>query len=61
MSFHVGRAFNNHIIEDSCICAQEKCGLVNQDIINPHCDQHAITAAKSLRQSHRAEDCPALT
>jgi len=54
---HVGRSWAGHSIEDACICDQEPCGLVSHE--NPECDQHGMKAARTLRQHHSAEKCPA--
>lgn len=54
---HFGRSFGGHKIEDTCPCAKAPCGLVETWV--PHCPQHAPTACKTIRQSHRADQCPA--
>lgn len=56
---HVGRSWTAHPLEDACPCPQEPCGLVALSKVDPECQQHAGAAAKTFRQSHRAEDCPA--
>jgi len=45
-------------LEDECPCPVEPCGLIDHDKIDPECPQHAMTAAKTFRASHPAEDCP---
>jgi hypothetical protein len=52
----MGRAWSGHEIEDACPCEQEPCGLVATP--DPECVQHS--RAKTIRQSHPAESCPAL-
>jgi len=54
--FHVGRSWSGHRIEDACRCIKTPCGLVAEE--NPDCDQHGWKAARTLRQSHRADECP---
>ncbi|MFA5053021.1 MAG: hypothetical protein WC565_03115 [Parcubacteria group bacterium] len=56
---HIGRSWSRHDLEDACPCPQEACGLVAMSRIEPDCPQHAIQAAKTIRQSHDAKDCPA--
>lgn len=56
-SWHHGRAWTGHEVEDACPCPQEACGLVSTP--DPDCPEHALVAAKSIRQSHTAENCPA--
>lgn len=55
-AFHIGRSFTGHPLEDECPCHQAECGLV--DIVDKDCTEHPIGAMKTLRQVHRAEDCP---
>lgn len=57
---HLGRAFTGHTLEDDCPCPQAACGLIIQATIDPDCEQHAWTHAKSMRQSHTAGSCPAV-
>lgn len=56
LTWHAGRAWSGHEIEDACPCPQEPCGLVSTP--DPDCVQHSRT--KTIRQSHRADQCPAL-
>lgn len=55
---HLGRAFTGHQAEDDCSCPKAACGLIIQATINPACEQHAWSHAKSMRQSHPAHACP---
>lgn len=55
---HIGRSWVGHPIEDECPCPQEPCGLIDYMKIDPKCPQHAITAGKTIRQTHWAEECP---
>jgi hypothetical protein len=57
---HIGRSFTGTALEDTCPCPKAPCGLVVQDTIDPACEQHAWTHAKSMRQSHTAGSCPAV-
>lgn len=56
--WHVGRSWTGHPLEDICPCPQEPCGLIDSAKASPDCDQHPWRRAKSMRQGHRAEDCP---
>lgn len=56
--WHVGRSWTGHPIEDECPCPKEPCGLIDSAKSVDECGQHPSRRAKSIRQSHRAEDCP---
>lgn len=56
---HIGRSWDSTHLEDSCPCPKTACGLVARDRVNPLCSQHPPGACKTIRQSHRAADCPA--
>lgn len=56
---HVGRSWSGHWMEDECPCPQEACGLVQMKNADPRCMQHAGTGAKTMRQIHSPEKCPA--
>lgn len=55
---HVGRAWAGHSIEDECPCLQQLCGLVDYGLAHPDCEHHPASRMKSMRQGHRAKDCP---
>lgn len=55
---HVGRAWHGHDIEDTCPCPQEPCGLVDPGRADPECQHHPVGRAKSIRQGHKASECP---
>lgn len=55
---HIGRSWAGHDLEDDCPCPKAPCGLVVQETVAEECDQHPIQAAKTMRQSHRADQCP---
>lgn len=58
---HIGRAWVATEIEASCPCEQLACGLVSLNAAEAiQCAQHGAAAAKTMRQGHRAIDCPAL-
>lgn len=59
MSTHAGRSWSGTEIEDTCPCPKEACGLVDLFRADPGCPDHWWERAKSMRQGHRAEDCPA--
>ncbi|WP_225637396.1 hypothetical protein [Streptomyces solaniscabiei] len=60
---HIGRTFPgmSNDIEAACPCPKAPCGLVVQEQVSEACDQHHWSAAKTMRQSHPAQECPALT
>ena len=60
-AIHSGRSWHGHDVEDSCPCNQEACGLVDVFKANPDCTQHPLGRAKSMRQGHDADLCPAKT
>ncbi len=59
MSWHSGRSFSGTQIEDSCPCPKESCGLVDLGRADPDCPDHWWERAKTLRQGHPADRCPA--
>ncbi|WP_221763139.1 hypothetical protein [Streptomyces sp. WAC 04229] len=58
---HIGRSFPGMgtDIEDACPCPKAPCGLVVLDEVTEACDQHHWSAAKTMRQGHPADQCPA--
>jgi hypothetical protein len=58
-SSHIGRSWSGHGIEDDCPCPKAPCGLVVQETVAETCDQHPLSARRTIRQSHRADECPA--
>lgn len=56
---HVGRSWVGHPLEDDCPCPQQPCGLVRMNEADPSCTQHTLSAAKSMRQIHNHDECPA--
>jgi hypothetical protein len=60
LEFHIGRSWSGSDLEDSCPCPKEPCGLVSRLRVVQECKQHPFKAAKSIRQSHSAEDCAAI-
>ncbi|MBZ6290354.1 hypothetical protein KVH30_02050 [Streptomyces olivaceus] len=58
---HIGRSFRGMSadIEAACPCPKAPCGLVVEDGVTEACDQHHWSAAKTMRQSHPADQCPA--
>ncbi|MEV7975375.1 hypothetical protein [Streptomyces sp. NPDC086519] len=56
---HIGRSWTSHEIEDNCPCPKAPCGLVLQDQVTEACREHHWSAAKTTRQSHPADRCPA--
>jgi hypothetical protein len=49
MTFHIGRSWSGHPLEDGCPCPKAPCGLVDMD---------RTERSKSIRQSHPASECP---
>jgi hypothetical protein len=60
MSWHVGRSWFGHEIEDACPCPKTSCGLVDLANTDPECVQHPVERMKTIRQGHREDDCPGL-
>jgi hypothetical protein len=58
MGWHISRGFHSTHIEDACPCPQEPCGFVDSAKVEPECDQHPIGRAKTIRNSHKPENCP---
>jgi hypothetical protein len=56
---HIGRSWTTHEIEDRCPCVKAPCGLVIQREVTAECREHHWSAAKTTRQSHPADRCPA--
>ncbi len=59
--WHIGRSWVGSRLEDECPCEQEPCGLVSQRNAHPDCAEHPVQRGKSIRQSHRAGDCPGMS
>jgi hypothetical protein len=57
---HIGRSFPGLTpdIEAACPCPKAPCGLVIREQVTPACDQHHVSAAKTIRQTHTADECP---
>jgi hypothetical protein len=58
MSFHIGRSWSGHPLEDECPCPKAPCGLVDVDRTDPACEHHPPERCKTVRQSHPASECP---
>lgn len=56
--WHVGRAFDNTLLEDHCPCGKAPCGLVDSELVDPECIQHSWSAGKTIRQGHTPDQCP---
>lgn len=57
-SVHMGRSWRGNELEQECPCPKERCGLVADSKVHPDCPQHAMLAAKTMRQAHYADECP---
>lgn len=57
-AWHTGRSWRGHPLEDECPCPQEPCGLILETKVE-NCPQHSWKAGKTIRQAHKASDCPA--
>ncbi|MDG4832387.1 hypothetical protein O7627_24210 [Solwaraspora sp. WMMD1047] len=55
---HVGRAFSGNAVEQGCSCALAPCGLVDASRTDPACLDHPTSRARTMRQIHRASQCP---
>lgn len=56
---HMGRSFSGTRLEDACPCPKAACGLViTTGLMTSDCPEHAFAATKTMRQGHRAEQCP---
>ncbi|MFF7147534.1 hypothetical protein ACFZAO_05605 [Streptomyces griseoaurantiacus] len=57
---HIGRSFPGLTpdIETACPCPKAPCGLVIREQVTEKCRQHHWSAAKTMRQSHTADQCP---
>ena len=55
---HIGRSWFGHHLEDACPCPKAPCGLAISGSYD--CPQHSVDAAKTLRQMHDDEHCPAV-
>lgn len=58
--WHVGRAFAGNRLERTCGCKLAACGLVDTSDVDPDCEHHPAERRKTMRQMHRASQCPAL-
>lgn len=55
---HLGRSWFGHEIEDGCPCPKAPCGLV-LGFGSVDCPEHDPAYAKTMRQGHPSENCPA--
>lgn len=58
MTIHFGRSFVGSKLEEICPCPQEACGLIDEEKVVPECPEHPWGRIKTIRQMHKAEDCP---
>lgn len=61
MTSHMGRSFAGTPLEDNCPCPKAPCGLVDIENVHPECGEHPYYRAKTMRQGHRADQCPQIT
>lgn len=56
--WHIGRSWGGprHLEKEDELCEKAPCGLIAK--AHPDCPEHHYTAMKTIRSSHRAEDCP---
>lgn len=57
---HVGRAFAGNRVERTCGCQLAACGLVDATGTDPGCPHHPVERGETMRQMHRASQCPAM-
>ncbi len=60
VEYHMGRSFDGTLLEDDCPCPKAPCGLVVTPGLagDDDCPQHSMRSAKTIRQYHRADECP---
>ncbi|MCZ7434781.1 hypothetical protein O7598_31280 [Micromonospora sp. WMMC241] len=58
-AFHVTRGTWPGFPEANCPCPKEPCGSVDTRRADPACEQHPAGRARTMRQMHRADRCPA--
>lgn len=58
-SHHITRGNSPSDIEADCPCPKAPCGGVDTRHTNPACEHHPADRAKTMRQMHRADRCPA--
>lgn len=60
---HIGRSWTGNSLEQECPCPKAACGLVqaedNNMSLTNDCSEHSFLAAKTIRQIHSSENCPA--
>lgn len=59
MSLHMGRSWSDTRLEDDCLCPKAPCGLVDPENVAPLCPQHGYGTARTMRQLHDSNKCPA--
>ncbi|WP_435111644.1 DUF6205 family protein [Nocardiopsis synnemataformans] len=59
MGLHVARGWEPGEIERNCPCLKAPCGLVDYKRADPACTEHHESQAKTIRQHHAADQCPA--
>lgn len=57
-SHHVTRGCGPSEIEAGCPCPKAACGAVDTRHTNPACQHHPADRGKTMRQMHRADQCP---
>lgn len=57
-AYHVTRSTGPSDLEAGCPCPKEPCGGVDTARANPDCDQHPASRSKTMRNIHRADQCP---
>lgn len=55
---HLGRSWVGDRLETGCPCEKAACGLAISDTATD-CPEHDFRAAKTMRQIHPANRCPA--
>lgn len=62
IEYHMGRSFAGTRLEDGCPCPKAPCGLVLATGLGVDwdCPEHSLAAGKTIRQTHRADACPAV-
>jgi hypothetical protein len=56
--YHVARGCGPSELEADCPCPTEPCGAVDTRRTVAACEQHPAERARTMRQIHRADQCP---
>ncbi|WP_328339491.1 hypothetical protein [Micromonospora sp. NBC_00421] len=57
--YHITRGAGPTDLEAGCPCGKAPCGSVDTRRTDPACEQHPADRARTMRQMHLADQCPA--